>query len=121
MDEKKTDPTLSKYENPDSTIIQMLLAAKEGDVQFLKRYLTTYYCFYNIIIINWAILKTYNLYIASNIYNSSMLRLWFQEIDLNQFDYDGRTPLHLAACEGKYECVDFLINLAEVNPSPIDR
>ena len=38
IDNKKVDPTLRKYENPSSTLIQMLLAAKEGDVGFLRRY-----------------------------------------------------------------------------------
>ena len=39
IDNKKADPTLRKYENPGATVIQMLLAAKEGDVVFLKRYM----------------------------------------------------------------------------------
>ena len=39
IDNKKADPTLRKYENPGATVIQMLLAAKEGDVVFLKRYI----------------------------------------------------------------------------------
>ena len=38
IDNKKVDPTLRKYENPNATVIQMLLAAKEGDVGFLRRY-----------------------------------------------------------------------------------
>ena len=37
IDNKKVDPTLRKYENPGATVIQMLLAAKEGDVGFLRR------------------------------------------------------------------------------------
>ena len=37
IDNKKVDPTLRKYENPNATVIQMLLAAKEGDVGFLRR------------------------------------------------------------------------------------
>ena len=38
IDNKKVDPTLRKYENPGANVIQMLLAAKEGDVGFLRRY-----------------------------------------------------------------------------------
>ena len=47
IDNKKVDPTLRKYENPGATVIQMLLAAKEGDVGFLRRY-----CKVNNIILN---------------------------------------------------------------------
>ena len=48
-------------------------------------------------------------------------RSWFQGIDLSQSDYDGRTPLHLAAAEGRYECVNFLLKLVDVYPKPLDR
>ena len=48
-------------------------------------------------------------------------RSWFQGVDLSQSDYDGRTPLHLAAAEGRYECVNFLLKLVEVYPKPLDR
>ena len=37
IENKKTDPTLRKYENPGATVIQMLLASKEGDVGFLRK------------------------------------------------------------------------------------
>ncbi len=36
-------------------------------------------------------------------------------------DYDGRTALHLAACEGHEDLVRFLINEAHVRPQPRDR
>ena len=48
IDNKKVDPTLRKYENPGATVIQMLLAAKEGDVGFLRRCC----CRVNYIIVN---------------------------------------------------------------------
>ena len=46
---------------------------------------------------------------------------WFQGNNLNAGDYDGRTPLHVAAAEGKFEVVEFLVKLAQVNPNPKDR
>lgn len=30
-------------------------------------------------------------------------------VDLGQCNYDGRTPLHVAAAEGHYEVVDYLV------------
>ncbi len=40
--------------------------------------------------------------------------------DINAPDYDKRTPLHLAASEGKLNAVKFLIEHG-VNPNPVDR
>ena len=44
-----------------------------------------------------------------------------REDDLNEGDYDGRTPLHMAAADGNLECVKFLVSMAKVSVSPIDR
>ena len=54
-------------------------------------------------------------------YQVTFFRAWFQGIDLNQGDYDNRTPLHLASAEGHIECVNFLLKLAKVFPKPLDR
>jgi glutaminase len=42
-------------------------------------------------------------------------------IDLSLADYDGRTPLHLAAAEGQAECVYFLAHRPSVNLGLVDR
>ncbi len=36
-------------------------------------------------------------------------------------DYDGRTALHVAASEGQLDCVKFLVEKCDVNPTPKDR
>ncbi len=41
--------------------------------------------------------------------------------DLGTPDYDGRTPLHAAAMSGQMDSVEFLLQIAGVDPEPIDR
>ncbi|KAM3719809.1 putative glutaminase [Dirofilaria immitis] len=48
-------------------------------------------------------------------------RMFLGGIDLNMSDYDGRTPLHLAASEGQSLMVDFFLDIAHVNPLVKDR
>ena len=44
-----------------------------------------------------------------------------QGLSPNIRDYDGRTPLHVAASEGQAEIVRYLIESCKVNKKPIDR
>ena len=74
-----------------------------------------------------------NLSILSNVYNNSkqneffelnlsaskgdlehITNLYLKEVDVNQSDYDGRTPLHIAVCENQLEVVKFLLKIAKV-------
>lgn len=48
-------------------------------------------------------------------------RMFLGGVDLNMSDYDGRTPLHLAASEGQSLMVDFFLDIAHVNPLARDR
>ncbi len=49
-----------------------------------------------------------------------IFRLESEGVSLNIADYDGRTPLHLAVCEGQLEVVHYLIS-KKVHLSPVDR
>ncbi len=60
------------------------------------------------------------IYAASNGDIEELCRLYSEGLDLNLADYDGRTPLHLAAAEGQVEVIKFLIEL-EVDLQPTDR
>ncbi|VDK72175.1 unnamed protein product [Onchocerca ochengi] len=48
-------------------------------------------------------------------------RMFLGGVNLNMSDYDGRTPLHLAASEGQSLMVDFFLDIAHVNPLVRDR
>ncbi len=43
------------------------------------------------------------------------------QIDFNLGDYDHRTPLHVAVVSGKLETVKYLVEVWNVDVSPIDR
>ncbi|MEC7984353.1 MAG: glutaminase A [Myxococcota bacterium] len=51
---------------------------------------------------------------------SAILRLESKGVDLSLADYDGRTPIHLAASEGHAEVVSFFID-RKINLNPKDR
>uniref|UniRef100_A0A915BDL2 glutaminase n=1 Tax=Parascaris univalens TaxID=6257 RepID=A0A915BDL2_PARUN len=48
-------------------------------------------------------------------------RMFLGGTDMNMTDYDGRTPLHLAACEGRANVINFFLDIARVIPNPKDR
>jgi ankyrin repeat protein len=41
--------------------------------------------------------------------------------DINVADYDGRTAMHLAACEGHIHIIQFLVNTAKAKFDVKDR
>ena len=63
----------------------------------------------------------YSLLMSSSIGDlNSIIVLESKGLDLNKFDYDGRTALHLACSEGHLEIVEYLIKKG-VNTEIIDR
>lgn len=52
---------------------------------------------------------------------NGLKQLLFEGFDMNSCDYDKRTPLHLAACEGHLNVVQFLVENCECSPRPTDR
>lgn len=64
---------------------------------------------------------TYQAIYAASIGDINELkRLVAHNHDLNRADYDGRTPLHLAAAEGQIETVQYLVK-QQVEVEPADR
>uniref|UniRef100_A0A0N5CGC7 glutaminase n=1 Tax=Strongyloides papillosus TaxID=174720 RepID=A0A0N5CGC7_STREA len=61
------------------------------------------------------------LYAAKNGEIQTVRRLYLQGANLNMSDYDGRTALHLAACEGHPNLVKFLLTVGKVNHASQDR
>ena len=50
----------------------------------------------------------------------TLRRLYAEQVDLQQGDYDDRTPLHLASAEGHLDVVKFLIDVG-INVNSADR
>lgn len=48
-------------------------------------------------------------------------RRYLSGVDMNTVDYDGRTVLHVAASQGQYAIVDFLVNVVQVKLDPKDK
>jgi glutaminase len=48
-------------------------------------------------------------------------KLYKQGIDFNIGDYDNRTPLHIACASSRLDIVGFLLDVAKVKVSPVDR
>uniref|UniRef100_A0A914IDY5 glutaminase n=1 Tax=Globodera rostochiensis TaxID=31243 RepID=A0A914IDY5_GLORO len=61
------------------------------------------------------------LYACKNGDLETVRRLYLQGVNLNISDYDGRTALHLAACEGHALLLKFLLNIARVDYAIKDR
>jgi ankyrin repeat protein len=59
---------------------------------------------------------------AASTGNLAQLQMLVQNgVDSNLFDYDMRTAVHLAAAEGQLLALNFLVNVANGNHSPLDR
>ena len=61
------------------------------------------------------------LFAAYNGDITALRRLYLTGQDMAAADYDRRTALHLAASEGRLECVQYLVDKCSVPIAPLDR
>ena len=54
------------------------------------------------------------LFAAANGDLGTLKRSHMSSVDMNMSDYDGRTALHLATCEGHLHCTKFLLQTCKV-------
>lgn len=88
----------------DEKVVYILSAAAAGDLDSLKRY--------------WNDLSTDE---KDKTVPWWCLRYYVQGISMSECDYDGRTALHLAACEGYPDVIQFLVERCGVELSAQDR
>ncbi|KAL3313217.1 hypothetical protein Ciccas_008182 [Cichlidogyrus casuarinus] len=80
----KLDPRKHLHEDRVQSVVRLLFAAKNNDLNELRRCLIA-------------------------------------NVDFNTTDYDDRTGLHVAASAGAFDAVRFFIEVAHVDPNPLDR
>jgi len=118
----KKDPRRHKFETKGLSIVNLLFSAASGDVTAMRR-LILFPTLHPIIIIHEFInyFKIYNLKHSKKFCKFLFSRHRLSGMDMTLSDYDGRTALHLAAAEGHFECVQFLVEQCSVPCSPKDR
>ena len=52
---------------------------------------------------------------------ATLMRFYLGDYNMNSSDYDNRTALHIAASEGRYDCVEYLVKYVGCDPFLQDR
>jgi len=61
------------------------------------------------------------LFAAAEGDTESLMKYHSSGMDMSLADYDKRAAIHLSAAEGHLEATKFLLEVAKVSPSPMDR